>query len=78
MQYTRIPVRTRIKEHLLAKGFTQTDLAEALGVSPMQVSRWATGKAEPNSVTRARICNALGVEPMQLYYIESEIDESTT
>lgn len=40
-------VKLRIKELIEDKGFTQAHVARQLGVSPMTVSGWATGKRYP-------------------------------
>lgn len=70
MQYTKVSLKNRIKEYLLAKGFTQTDLAQALDVSPVQVTRWISG-VEPSAINRARICTILDVDPHHIFYLEA-------
>jgi UDP-N-acetylglucosamine 1-carboxyvinyltransferase len=53
-------VSRRIKEARIAKGWSQTRLAQALGVADTQVSRWEHGQM-PYSLTLERIAEALDV-----------------
>lgn len=46
----------------LAKGITQAQLAEKLGVIQQQVARWETGESEPRTSTLKKIGEALGID----------------
>lgn len=46
----------------IAKGWTQAQLADALGVIQQQVARWENGESEPRTKTLIRIGDALGVD----------------
>ena len=37
----------RIKRARIVNGFTQKELADKLGVSPVQICKWETGKSFP-------------------------------
>lgn len=50
-----------------AKGISQRELAEALGVDQSAVSNWERGKAEPTAFNIRRIADLLGVEPGDLF-----------
>lgn len=50
-----------------AKGLSQNDLAEALGIDQSAVSKWESGKAEPTLFNVRRLANILGVEPGALF-----------
>ena len=52
-----------------AKGLSQADLAEMVGVSPRQVGRWETGECEPLASLIPKICRALGCSLDQLWGI---------
>lgn len=42
-------------------GFTQSELATAIGVTQKEISRWKTGIRTPQVETIASICKALNV-----------------
>lgn len=50
------------------KGFTQQDIANAIGVSQNAIYNWETGKREPPIDTIEKIANALGVSPVYLIW----------
>lgn len=39
------------------KGLTQREVAEVIGVSPMDVSRWETGRVEPSGKYRQALAD---------------------
>lgn len=49
----------KLKSARLAAGLTQTQLAEAIGCTQVDVSRWEAGKHEPSISTLKRIAQAL-------------------
>ena len=50
-----------IKRARMIAGFTQCDLAKQLGVSPVAVSKWESGKAFPNVKRLRAISEILGI-----------------
>jgi transcriptional regulator with XRE-family HTH domain len=54
-------VGTAIREARVARNLTQRELAERLGTSPANVSRWETGRAMPGLDRLPTLCDALGV-----------------
>jgi transcriptional regulator with XRE-family HTH domain len=50
----------RLKEIRSAKGLTQVQLAEALGVSKGTIAMWETGKREPNYETLNELSEIFG------------------
>lgn len=50
-----------------AKGLSQAELAELVGVSSRQVSRWETGESDPLASLIPKICRALGCSLDQLW-----------
>jgi transcriptional regulator with XRE-family HTH domain len=56
--------RLRRARHL--KGWTQSDLAEALDTDFETVSRWERGIAVPSSYYRGKLCDVLGKTPEEL------------
>ena len=52
-----------IKERRLERLLTQRQLADALGVDPLTVSRWERGEVPPNDLNRVRLARFLGGHP---------------
>jgi len=57
---------TAIKQLREAKGMTQSDLAEQIGVSSKAVSKWETAKGLPDITLLEPLAMALGVSVMEL------------
>ena len=55
-----------IKKARLNKGYTQTELAEKLGISTVSVWMWETGKRFPRMTRLKQIADILGTEPYKL------------
>lgn len=49
-----------IRAARIAAGMTQQQLADALGISQVSVTRWETGEREPRVSTLKRIAAVLG------------------
>jgi transcriptional regulator with XRE-family HTH domain len=62
----RRPFRLYIAEWREEKKLTQEQLAQRLGASNVTVSRWETGKRQPDYNAQAAIAEALGVDPFDL------------
>ncbi|MCL1849367.1 MAG: helix-turn-helix transcriptional regulator [Clostridiales bacterium] len=54
-------IAATIQRHRKAKGYTQQELADILGVSQAMVSRWENGEENFTIATLARISRALGI-----------------
>lgn len=50
-----------------AKGLSQKELAEALGVDQTAISAWEKNKNEPTLFNLRRLCDVLGVQPAELF-----------
>ena len=69
MRNHNAPRRTNdspIAQARLAKGWTQQQLAEALGVGQPMIAHWETGAKKPKMQTLMRIADALGVDWLTL------------
>ena len=55
-----------LRNKLIAKRKTQSDLARHLKVSPVSVSRWVNAEAMPRSGMMDRICSYLGCSAEEL------------
>lgn len=51
-----------IRAARIAAGMTQQQLADALGISQVSVTRWETGEREPRVSTLKRIAAVLGCD----------------
>lgn len=60
------PFRLHIAAWRESKGLSQEALGGRLGVSDVTVSRWETGKRQPDLNAQAAIAEALGLDPMDL------------
>lgn len=54
--------KERIFQARKAKGFSQEDLAELVGVSRQAVSKWETGEAMPDTEKLIALCSALDLD----------------
>jgi transcriptional regulator with XRE-family HTH domain len=57
----------RIKEIRKLKGYTQSELAEAIEVDPKHLSRIESGVNYPSMVALVKMANKLGVELKELF-----------
>ena len=60
-----LPRRTNdslIAQARLAKGLTQAQLAEAIGVKPTQIANWEQGIRKPKVGALMKIADALGID----------------
>lgn len=55
----RIEFSQRLDNSIVAKGITQNELAEAVGVSPMTISRYINGRAWPDAYLVVKISKVL-------------------
>ena len=56
----------RLKHYRLAKGYTQKQLAERLGIKTGTVSAWEVGRNTPQASKLRNIADVLGIEIVQL------------
>ena len=52
-----------IKQGLKAKGMTQKELSQAVGLSTSRISDFTQGKSEPTLTTAGEICRVLDIMP---------------
>lgn len=64
------PART-IREWRLAAFLTQTEMAEALGVSPSVLSLWERGRRRPHMKNLRQLAERLGVQPQQIRLLDA-------
>ena len=54
------PILAAIRAALDEEGWTQRDLARAIGATEPQVSNWLAGRKQPAAATLQRMADALG------------------
>lgn len=59
---------TRLKVLMKAKGVNNPEVAEAIGVDPVTVSQWRSGRQRPGDDTLKRLAEYLGTTPEHLRY----------
>ena len=64
-------VKLRIKELRQKKGMCQTDLAKAMNISPVAVSRWELGFTLPTTDKLPQLAMLLGVDVSALFTVET-------
>lgn len=69
---------TTIKTLREAKGLTQAELADQLGVSDKAVSKWETGKGFPDSSLLQPLAAALGVSVIELLNGEAIVNRNVS
>ncbi len=58
---------TRLKAARVLRGLTQLALADRIGKREIEISRYETGRAQPDAETKARIADALGKPAFELF-----------
>lgn len=62
----------QIRYYRELKGYSQEKLGELVGVAPNTIGLWERGKSFIEYPTLVRLCDALGIEPAQLFSIPPE------
>jgi len=52
--------------------WTQQDVADRIGTTPLSVGRWERGEAFPSAYYRQRLCDLFGMSPEELGLTEEE------
>jgi transcriptional regulator with XRE-family HTH domain len=55
-----------IREGRRAKGMTQVELAEALGITQQAVSEWEAGRKTPSNTMKAALLDVLDIDPVDV------------
>src|SRR5215467_2589530 len=68
--------RQRLVTERLRRRWTQQEVAEQLGTTPGNVSRWERGITSPGPYFRSKLCELFGSSPQELGLIWDESDEA--
>lgn len=60
-------INKRLKEIRIEKGFSQTELAEALGTTQGAIGKYERGELDLNTEKITQICKILNVSPNDLF-----------
>jgi tetratricopeptide (TPR) repeat protein/transcriptional regulator with XRE-family HTH domain len=64
-----------LRNERLRRGWTQQDLADAVGTTKLNVSRWERGNTHPGSYFRLQLCEVLGKTPAELGLVSEVSDQ---
>ncbi|WP_298626121.1 helix-turn-helix transcriptional regulator [uncultured Senegalimassilia sp.] len=67
-----IKVRLRVREAREARGITQDELSDAIGISRQSIKKWEHNQTMPKIDVLVRVANYLGCTVESLYDIEAE------
>ena len=65
-------VNTVLREGRTLKGLKQTQVAEAVGISPITYQRYEAGERTPDAITAHKIVRVVGVEFEKAFPIPKE------
>lgn len=68
-------IGNRIRKYREARGISQIQLAERLGISNSRVSNWEQGINRPDADILAEMCRVLEVSPSELLDVHLSTDE---
>lgn len=67
-----IKVKLRVREAREAKGITQDELSDAIGISRQSIKKWEHNQTMPKIDVLVRVANYLGCSVQSLYDIEED------
>ena len=67
---SHLKLKNRLREYRQLKGYTQTQLAEAVGSSKNTISSIETGQFCPTAYLAALLCVALDCKFEEMFYFE--------
>jgi transcriptional regulator with XRE-family HTH domain len=65
-QAQRSPLNTSLRELRKQRGWTQAEVAEALGVTDLTVRRWELGQTIPSAYHMKKLCDLFEKSPEEL------------
>ena len=60
------PLNPRLRDARLERGWSQQDLADRIGTTVVNISRWENGSTFPSPYFRQRLCEVFGKTPAEL------------
>jgi len=62
----KFPLNSRLHDARVERGWSQQNLAEQVGTTPVNISRWENGSTFPSPYFRQRLCEVFGKTPAEL------------
>src|SRR5437588_6977139 len=62
----KLPLNPRLHEARVERGWSQQQLADLLGTTPVNISRWENGSTSPSPYFRQRLCEVFDKTPAEL------------
>jgi transcriptional regulator with XRE-family HTH domain len=72
----KIPPRQRLSAERLRRRWSQLEVADQLGTTPGNVSRWERGLTSPGPYFRSKLCELFGMSAQELGLTGEESDDS--
>ena len=72
----KIPPRQRLSDERLRRHWSQLEVADQLGTTPGNVSRWERGITSPGPYFRSKLCELFGMSAQELGLTWEESDDS--
>src|SRR5437879_9366717 len=60
------PLNSRLHDARSERGWSQQELADQIGTTPVNISRWENGSNFPSPYFRQRLCGVFGKTPVEL------------
>src|SRR5947209_11426820 len=62
----KLPLNSRLHDARVEHGWSQQELAERIGTTVVNISRWENGATFPSPYFRQRLCEVFGKTPVEL------------
>jgi transcriptional regulator with XRE-family HTH domain len=72
----KVPPRERLSSERLRRRWSQLEVADQIGTTPGNVSRWERGLTSPGPYFRSKLCELFGKSAQELGLIWDESDDS--
>jgi transcriptional regulator with XRE-family HTH domain len=67
----KVPNR-KLRNARIGNNWTQQDVADRIGTTPLSVGRWERGEAFPSAYYRQQLCDLFGMSSEELGFTEEE------
>src|SRR5437588_5706139 len=70
------PLNSRLHDARSERGWSQLDLADRIGTTPVNISRWENGSNFPSPYYRQRLCEVFDKTPAELGLVQRPAEGS--
>jgi len=72
----KLPLNSRLHDARSERGWSQQNLADRIGTTPVNISRWENGSNFPTPYFRQRLCEVFGKTPAELGLVQRPAEDS--